>query len=154
MIEKNSLMIRILSSFVMLTIFIVMVYSNNLAFLIFSQLILFLTSWEILRMLEFKSFIKKRVDRSNFLLTRCQIKKNDLILIVLVNLFVFLLNFQLLGPQILLLMLIFICLFKLTDISVVKIICLLYVTCAFIFLNKMSQSSEFISFILFIVFLQ
>ena len=75
MIEKNSLMIRILSSFVMLTIFIVMVYSNNLAFLIFSQLILFLTSWEILRMLEFKSFIKKRVDRSNFLLTRCQIKK-------------------------------------------------------------------------------
>ena len=152
MIEKNSLMIRILSSFVMLTIFIVMVYSNNLAFLIFSQLILFLTSWEILRMLEFKSFIKKRVDRSNFLLTRCQIKKNDLILIVLVNLFVFLLNFQLLGPQILLLMLIFICLFKLTDISVVKIICLLYVTCAFIFLNKMSQSSEFISFILFIVF--
>ena len=136
----------------MLTIFIVMVNSDNLIFLIFSQFLLFLTSWEILRMLEFRSYEKKTVDGINFLLSRCKIRKYDLILIILVNLFVFLLNFSLLTPQILCLVIILICLLKLTDISIVKIICLLYVTLSFVFLNKMSQSSEFISIIFFIVF--
>ena len=152
MIKKNTLLIRTLSSFVMLIIFFIMISSNNFIFLIFSQFLLFLTSWEILRMLEFKSFINKKVDGSNFLLSKFQIKKYDLILICLINFFVFLLNFPLLGFQIFCFILIFVCLRKLSDISVVKIICLLYVTLAFIFLNRMSQSSEFISFIFFIVF--
>ena len=152
MIEKNSLLIRTLSSFVMLIIFFVMVNSNKFIFLIFSQFLLFLTSWEILRMLEFKRFINKKVDGSNFLLSKFQVRKYDLILICLINFFVFLLNFSLLGLQIFCFILIFICLLKLSDISIVKIICLLYVTFAFIFLNEMSQSSEFISFIFFIVF--
>ena len=103
-------------------------------------------------MLEFKSFINKKVDGSNFLLSKFQVRKYDLILICLINFFVFLLNFPLLGLQIFCFILIFICLLKLSDISVVKIICLLYVTFAFIFLNEMSQSSEFISFILFYCF--
>ncbi len=152
MIKKNSLLIRILSSFVMLIIFFVMISSNNFIFLTFSQLLLFLTSWEILRMLEFKRFINKKVDCSNFLLSKFQVGKYDLILICLTNFFVFLLNFPLLGLQIFSFILIFVCLLKLSEISVVKIICLLYVTFAFIFLNEMSQSSEFISFIVFIVF--
>ena len=152
MIKKNSLLVRTLSSFVMFIIFYVMVNANNLIFLIFSQLLLFLTSWEILRMLEFKRFINKKVDGSNFLLSKFQVRKYDLILICLINLFVFLLNFPLLSLQLFCFFLIFVCLFKLSDISVVKIICLLYVTFAFIFLNEMSQSSEFISFIFFIVF--
>jgi len=151
-IEKNTLLIRTLSSFVMFIIFFVMVNSNNFTFLIFSQFLLFLTSWEILRMLEFKGFIKKKVDGSNFLISKFQVRKYDLILICLINSFVFLLNFSLLGLQIFCFILIFACLLKLSDISVVKIICLLYVTFAFIFLNVMSQSSEFISFIFFIVF--
>ena len=88
MIEKNSLLIRTLSSFVMLIIFFVMVNSNNFIFLIFSQFLLFLTSWEILRMLEFKSFINKKVDGSNFLLSKFQVRKYDLILICLINFFV------------------------------------------------------------------
>ena len=152
MIEKSSLLIRTLSSFVMFVIFIIMVNSNNFIFLIFSQLLLFLTSWEILRMLEFKRFINKKVDGSNFLLSKFQVRKYDLILICLINFFVFLLNFPLLGLQIFCFMLIFVCLLKLSDFSFVKLICLLYVTIAFIFLNGMSQSSEFISFIFFIVF--
>ncbi len=152
MIKKNSLLIRILSSFVMLIIFFVVVNSNNFVFLIFSQLLLFLTSWEILRMLEFKRFINKKVDSSNFLLSKFQVNKYDLILICLINFFVFLLNFPLLGLQIFCFILIFVCLLNLLDISVVKMICLLYVTFAFIFLNEMSQSSEFTSFIFFIVF--
>ena len=82
MIEKNSLLIRTLSSFVMLIIFIVMVNSNNFIFLIFSQFLLFLTSWEILRMLEFKRFINKKVDGSNFLLSKFKVRKYDLILIM------------------------------------------------------------------------
>ena len=152
MIKKNSLLVRMLSSFVMLTIFIVMVNSNNLIFLIFSQFLLFLTNWEICRMLEFRSYEKKTVDGINFLLSRCKIRKYDFILIILVNLFVFLSNFSFLVPQILCLIFISICLLKLTDISIVKIICLLYVTLSFVFLNKISQSNEFISFIFFIVF--
>ena len=152
MIKKNTLLIRTLSSFVMLIIFFIMISSNNFVFLIFSQFLLFLTSWEILRMLEFRSFINKKVDGSNFLLSKFQIKKYDLILISLINLFVFLLNFPLLGLQTFCFILISVCLIKLLDISVVKIICLSYVTLAFIFLNRMSQSSEFISFIFFIVF--
>ncbi len=136
----------------MLIIFFIMISSNNFVFLIFSQFLLFLTSWEILRMLEFRSFINKKVDGSNFLLSKFQIKKYDLILISLINLFVFLLNFPLLGLQTFCFILISVCLIKLLDISVVKIICLSYVTLAFIFLNRMSQSSEFISFIFFIVF--
>ena len=136
----------------MLIIFFVMVSSNNLIFLIFSQFLLFLTSWEMLRMLEFKRFINKKVDGSNFLLSKFQVRKYDLILICLINLFVFLLNFPLLSLQLFCFFLIFVCLFKLSDISVVKIICLLYVTFAFIFLNEMSQSNEFIGFIFFIVF--
>ena len=136
----------------MFIIFFVMVNSNNLFFLIFSQFLLFLTSWEILRMLEFKRFIKKKVDGSNFLLSKFQVRKYDLILICLINFFVFLLNFPLLGPQILCFILIFVCVLKLSYISVVKVICLLYVTFAFIFLNGMNQSNEFMSFIFFIVF--
>ena len=152
MIKKNSLLVRTLSSFVMFIIFFVMVNANNLIFLIFSQLLLFLTSWEILRMLEFKRFINKKVDGCNFLLSKFQIRKYDLILIILINFFVFLLNFPFLNLQIFCFILILVCLLKLSYISVVKIICLLYVTFAFIFLNEMSQSSEFISFIVFIVF--
>ena len=151
-IEKNSLFIRTLSSFIMLTIFIVVVHSNNLIFLIFSQFLLFLASWETLRMLQFRTFEKNKDVKSNFLLSRCQITKYDLILIILVNFFVILLNFPFFIVQILCLILIFIYLIKLTDISLVKIIYLLYVTISFILLNKMSQSSEFISFIFFIVF--
>ena len=152
MIEKSSLLIRTLSSLVMFIIFFIMVNSNNFIFLIFSQFLLFLTSWEILRMLEFKRIINKKVDGSNFLLSKFQVKKYDLILICLINFFVFLLNFPLLSLQIFCFILIFVCLLKLSDISVVKLICLLYVTFSFIFLNAMSQSSEFISFIFFIVF--
>ena len=152
MIEKNSLFLRILSSFVMLTIFFVIVHSENLIFLIFSQFLLFLTCWEILRMLQFKSFANKNIDRNNFLLSRCQIRQYDLILIILINLFVFLLNFPFHASQIFCFILISICLFKLTDISIVKVISLLYVITSFIFLNKLSQNSEFISFIVFIVF--
>ena len=151
-IDKNSLLIRTLSAFVIFIIFFVMVNSKNVIFLIFSQFLLFLTSWEMLRMLEFKRFINKKIDDSNFLLSKFQVSKYDLILICLINFFVFLLNFSLLGLQIFCLILIFVCLLKLSDISVVKIICLLYVTFAFIFLNEMSHSSEFISFIFFIVF--
>ncbi len=151
-IERNSLFLRTLSSCVMLTIFIVIVHSDNLIFLIFSQLLLFLTCWEILRMLEFKSFVKKKVDRSNNLLSKCKIRQFDLILVILINLFVFLLNFPFLASQIFCLILISICLLKLSEISIVKIIYLLYVTTSFIFLNKMSQSSEFVSLIFFIVF--
>ena len=103
-------------------------------------------------MLEFKSLINKKVDVNNFLLSKLQVRKYDLILISLINLFVFLLNFSFLGAQIFCFILIFICIMKLSDISIIKIICLLYVTFAFIFLNEMSQSSEFISLILFIVF--
>ena len=152
MIDKKPLFIRTLSSFVMFLIFFLVVYSNNFIFLIFSQFLLFLTCWEILRMLEFKRSINKKVSGSNFLLSKFQVRKYDLILICLINFFVFLLNFSLLGVQIFCFILVFICLLKLSDISVVKIICLLYVTVAFIFLNQMSQSSEFISFIFFIVF--
>ena len=151
-IEKNSFFIRTLSSFVMLIIFFVMVSSNKIIFLIFSQILLFLSSWEIVRMLEFKSFINKRVDGSNFLLSKFQVRKYDIILISLINFFVFLLNFTLLWPQIFCFILIIVCVSKLSAISILKIICLLYVTFAFIFLNEMSQSSEFISFIFFIVF--
>ena len=129
-----------------------MVNSNNFIFLIFSQSLLFLTSWEILRMLEFKRIINKKVNGSNFLLSKFQVRKYDLILICLINFFVFLLNFPLLSLQIFCFIFIFVCLLKLSDISVVKLICLLYVTFSFIFLNAMSQSSEFISFIFFIVF--
>ena len=151
-IETNSLLVRTLSSFVMLLIFIFVVHSDKLIFLIFSQFLLFLTSWEILRLLEFKSLEKEKGDRNNFLLSRCQIRKYDCILIILLNSFVFLLNFTFIAPQILCFILISICVLKLIEISTVKIIYLLYITLAFIFLNKMSQSSEFISFIFFIVF--
>jgi len=151
-IEKKSLLIRTLSALVIFIIFFVMVNSKNVIFLIFSQFLLFLTSWEMLRMLEFKRFINKKIDDCNFLLSKFQVSKYDLILIILINFFVFLLNFPLLGPQIFCFILIFVCLLKLSEISVVKIICLSYVTFAFIFLNEMSQSSEFISFIFFIVF--
>ena len=151
-IKKNSLLIRTLSSFVMLIIFFVMVSSNNLIFLIFSHFLLFLTSWEIVRMLEFKRFVKKKTNASNFLLSKFQVRKYDLILIFLINFFVFLLNFSFLGSQIFCFILILVCTLKLSDISLIKIICLLYVTFAFIFLNEMSKSSEFIDFIFFIVF--
>ena len=152
MIEINSFLIRTFSSFVMLIIFIIMLSSNKFIFLIFSQILLFLASWEIVRMLEFKSLINKKVDVNNFLLSKLQVRKYDLILIGLINLFVFLLNFSLLELQIFCFILIFICIIKLSAFSIIKIICLLYVTFAFIFLNEMSQSSEFISLILFIVF--
>ena len=151
-INKKSLLIRILSSFVMLIFFFFMVSSKNFIFLTFSQLLLFLTSWEVLRMLEFKRLINKKVDCSNFLLSKFQVSKYDLILICLINFFVFILNFPLIMLQIFCCILIFICLLKLSDVTAVKIICLLYVTFAFIFLNEMSQSSEFTSFIFFIVF--
>jgi len=151
-IKKNSLLIRTLSSFVMLIIFFVMVSSNNFIFLIFSQFLLFLTSWEVVRMLEFKSFIKTKTDVSNFLLSKFHVRRYDLILIYLINVLVFLLNFPFLGAQIFCFILIFVCIFKLSNISVIKIICLLYVSLAFIFLNKMSQSIEFLDFIFFIVF--
>ena len=74
MIERDSLLVRTLSSFVMLIIFIVIVYSDNLIFLFFSQFLLFLTSWEILRMLEFKRYEKKKVAEIK---DKYKIKKNQ-----------------------------------------------------------------------------
>ena len=38
-----------------------------------TQLLLIQTSWESLRMLEFKSFINKKIDGSNFLLSKFQL---------------------------------------------------------------------------------
>ena len=121
MIKKNSLLIRTLSSFVMLIIFFVMVSSNNLIFLIFSQFLLFLASWETLRMLQFRTFEKNKDLKSNFLLSRCQIRKYDFILIILVNLFVFLLNFPFIALQILFLILISIWLLKIPIFQILSI---------------------------------
>ena len=148
---NNTFVVRTISSIFMLIIFLLMIFSNNFFFLILTQIILFLTNWELLRLIEFKKQVKTKIKNSNFLLSRCQISKYDFILIFLINLTVLFFYFSYEKLQIICLILILINFLTLSDKNFVKISSLLYTSSAFIFLNSLSLDSNFIKFITFIV---
>ena len=151
MIKENVLMVRTISSIAMLLFFFLMVFSNDLIFIVLLQFILFLANWEICRLIEFRKTFDKKNEKSNFFLSRCKIKKYDIILIFFINFFVLFSFFSFEILQVILLLLILLYFWKLSDRDYVKHISLIYVSCSFLFLTYLRAESNFVNIILFIV---
>ncbi len=151
MIKENVLIVRSISSIIMLLFFFIMIFSNDLIFILMLQLILFLANWELLRLIEFRKKINKKYEKSNFFLSRCKIKKYDFLLIFSINFFVLFSFFSYEILQVILLTMIFLFFWKLSDRDYIKIISIIYVSCSFLFLTYLRGESNFVNIILFIV---
>ena len=152
MTEKSSFLVRLISSIIMFLIFFVMIFSNDLLFIFMTQIILFLTNWELLRLLEFKKYFKAKNHHPNFFLSRCKITKYDFILICIINLFVLFFFFSYEKLQVLSLIFFFIIFWKFFNKNFIKLFSILYILIAFIFLIALRFEDYFIECILFIVF--
>ena len=151
MIKENVLVIRTISSIVMLFFFLLMIFSNDLIFLILFQVILFLANWELLRLIEFKKKFYKKTEKTNFFLSRFKIRINDYILIILINFFTFFFFYSLTKFQIIVFFLIILFCWKNSDKDFVKYFSILYVSSSFLFLTYLRELSDFVNIILFIV---
>lgn len=152
MTDKNSLIIRTISSFFLLVFFFVMIFTNKLTFLMLTQILLFLANWELLRLISFKENNTIETKNTNFLLSRCQISKYDFILIFLINIFTLLFYFSYEKLQIIIVTLFILSFYKFSEKNYVKLLTLLYTSSAFIFLNDLSLDIKFLNYILFVIF--
>ncbi len=151
MIENDNLKVRIVSSLFLLLFTLLLLFSNKLIFLTFSQLTLFIANWELLRLLNFKKTIQIKKSKSNFLLSRCQLSRYDLILIILINFIT--LSFFLSSKifQLFFGIIIIFYIFKFVKKDFVKIFSLLYISIAFVFLSYLRLDENYINYISFII---
>ena len=92
-IRKYFVSRRILSSIVMLLFLILFTVADKLLFIVLTQIILFLTNWELLRLLKFKKDLAKKSNNGRYFLSRCRISQLDYILLFLINIFIFIFIF-------------------------------------------------------------
>ena len=85
---KNLLSNRVLSSILMLLFIVLFTVVDKLLFVVFTQIILFLTNWELLRLLKFKKDLVKKSNNGSYFLSRCRVSQLDYILLLLINIFI------------------------------------------------------------------
>lgn len=152
MVTKNqNLYMRILSSIFLLIFFIFLTFTDEVYFLIFSQIIFFFLNWESLRLLEYKSSNYNSLVNNNTLLTRCKISKYDAVLILLLHFFIlfYSLSFQFLQFFTFLIILIYVNRIKIINFP--KILVLSYICISLMCFIHLRQSSDFIGVFVFII---
>ncbi len=152
--DNEKLKIRIISSFFLLFFVLIILLSNELVFIILAQLVVFLSNWELIRLLKFKDANNNLTDfnKSNFFLTRNKISINDFILISLINLFILFIYLDLPLLQVFLFGLIVFQIFKINFKTYISFFSLSYLNISFVFLVILRLDSNFEIYLSFIIF--
>ena len=151
MIENDNLKLRIISSLFMIFIILIFLFSNKFVFLVLSQLLLFITNWELLRLLEFRKNSESENSNYNYFLSRCQLQKYDFFLIFSINLFIISFYFQLIVLQYFFSILIIFQLFKFFKKDLVKVSAVLFILISFICLIYLRLDDNYFSYFSFIL---
>ena len=149
-IRKYFVSTRILSSIVMLLFLILLTLADKLLFIVLTQIILFLTNWELLRLLKFKKDLAKKSNNGSYFLSRCRISQLDYILLFLINIFILFsfFSFIYLSLFVILLLILFLMINK-NDLQ--KFLFLFYTSSSFYFLAKLRHDGNFVECFLFLV---
>ncbi len=149
-IKKYLLSNRVLSSILMLLFIVVFTVADKLLFVVFTQIILFLTNWELLRLLKFKKDLVKKSSEGRYFLSRCRVSQSDYILLLLINIFILFsfFSFIFLSLLVILLLTLFFMIYK-NELQ--KLFFLFYTSSAFYFLVKLKEDVNFVEYFLFLV---
>lgn len=149
-IKKYLLSNRVLSSILMLLFIVLFTVADKLLFVVFTQIILFLTNWELLRLLKFKKDLVKKSSEGRYFLSRCRISQSDYILLLLINIFILFsfFSFIFLSLLVILLLTLFFMIYK-NELQ--KLFFLFYTSSAFYFLVKLKEDVNFVEYFLFLV---
>ena len=149
-IKKYLLSNRVLSSILMLLFIVLFTVADKLLFVVFTQIILFLTNWELLRLLKFKKDLVKKSSEGRYFLSRCRVSQSDYILLLLINIFILFsfFSFIFLSLLVILLLTLFFMIYK-NELQ--KLFFLFYTSSAFYFLVKLKEDVNFVEYFLFLV---
>ncbi len=148
MIESN-LKIRIISSIFLILVFLLIVGTNSIFFFLCTQLLLFLASWESIRLLNYRELIIR--GRVNLILSRCKVSVYDFLIILFVNLFLISIFFSLYLLQGIISVLFFLLIIKYTKKSFIKFLILTYISFAFFCVGNFIKDRNFYDFLFFII---
>ena len=149
-IRKYFVSTRVLSSIVMLLFLILLTVADKLLFVVLTQIILFLTNWELLRLLKFKKELAKKSSDGRYFLSRCRISQLDYILLFLINIFILFSSFSFIFLSLFVILLLILC-FMINKNDLQKFFFLFYTSSAFYFLVKLRHDVNFVEYFLFIV---
>lgn len=84
----NNLFLRIVSSFFLLLLISCLFFKDNFFFPVIVHFLVSLSIWEFLRLLNYMNSGKISSDRGNFFLSRQRLNSSDFVVIILINLFI------------------------------------------------------------------
>ncbi len=149
----NNFLMRTISSFFLFLIFFTLLFSEGFLFIFLIQIMLFITIWEFLRLLRFKSSVSNYQINNNFFLSRQRISYEDYCLIFLIcflNLCFFLSNFYF-SFFFVILILIFYFFYKIFNFSVLNIFGLTYFSVPYFLIINLKIGETFYHFFIFII---
>ncbi|MBF91413.1 MAG: hypothetical protein CMP34_01240 [Rickettsiales bacterium] len=153
MIKSKNLILRLISSFFLLIIFLNMISDNHTIFISIVQITLFFSLWEFLRLCRFKdSNPSIKLTNNNFLLTRMKIKLVDYFSIFIICIANVILFYHNITFDVILVVLFLFLSFVLIQYNLRVTIGLIYLSTPFFFINYYKLNCDFSLFFCFLIF--
>ncbi len=153
MIKSKNLILRLISSFFLLIIFLNMISDNHTIFVSIVQITLFFSLWEFLRLCRFKdSNPSIKLTNNNFLLTRMKIKLVDYFSIFIICIANVILFYHNITFDVILVVLFLFLSFVLIQYNLRVTIGLIYLSTPFFFINYYKLNCDFSLFFCFLIF--
>ena len=147
----NNFSLRIVSSFFLFILIFCLFFRDNFFFSIVIHFLVSLSIWEFLRLLNYHNSVKINSNRGNFFLSRQRLNSSDFVVLVLTNLLISSMIFELLVISLFLLFfLIFVLIFFKEKLS--KLFGLLYVCSPYAVLIILSRDLNYQNYLILIIF--
>ena len=147
----NNLSLRIVSSFFLILLISCLFLNDNFFFPIIIHFLVSLSIWEFLRLLNYRNSSKISSDRGNFFLSRQRLNSSDFLVIILINLFISSMIFDVFVISFFLVFcLLFIFFFFKYKLS--KLIGILYISSPYCVLILLSKDLNYQDFLILIFF--
>ena len=155
----NNLKLRLISTLFLLILLSLILFSDNFIRIFIIEIFLFLSLWEMMRLINFKNDLKNfdnlkiEKDHANFFLTRKKINNLDFLiifLIIIINLFLINDHLGLLSAFFIIFSILLICQDYKSDSF--SIFCILYVSMPFFILAKLINTGEFKNFMILVLY--
>ena len=153
MIKSKNFILRLISSFFLLMIFLNMISGDLTIFISIVQISLFFSLWEFLRLCRFKeSDPPRKIINNNFLLTRMKIRKIDYFTIFFICVLNLIFFYKILSIEFFLLVVFLFLLFLAIRYTKTVVIGLIYLSMPFFFINYYKLNYDFTLFFCFVIF--
>tara|TARA_B100000575_G_scaffold291482_1_gene297508 strand:+ start:193 stop:1032 length:840 start_codon:yes stop_codon:yes gene_type:complete len=152
-IKSKNFILRLISSFFLLMIFLNMISGDLTIFISIVQISLFFSLWEFLRLCRFKeSDPPRKIINNNFLLTRMKIRKFDYFTIFFICVLNLIFFYKILSIEFFLLVVFLFLLFLAIRYTKTVVIGLIYLSMPFFFINYYKLNYDFTLFFCFVIF--